>query len=147
MSWDVLLIKAPPEVTSFSTGKLPEEFILELDSRSDVTSLLNEVVPEIQYLDANWARIRTEDFSIELNIGNNDPIEALMLHIYGKENSIEVISRICQRTGWRAYDTSNDGFIDFDQKSAPGFQHWKSYKEKIIEFINSENNRSNNDQS
>lgn len=107
MSWDVLLIKVPPEITSLSTGQIPDEFTLELDSRSNVISLLNEIVPEIQYLDAKWARIRTDDFSIEMNTGSNDPIEAVMLHVYGKENSIEIIKRICQHTGWRAYGYVN----------------------------------------
>jgi len=145
MSWDVLLIKAPPDVTSLSIDQLPVEFTLRLDSRSNVISLLNEIVPEIQYLDTKWARIRTDNFSIEINLSSNDPIQALMLHVYGNENSIEVTKRICQYTAWRAYDTSNDTFIDFDQNSVTGFHHWKRYKEKIIEFINSVKNWSDND--
>ena len=137
MSWDVLLIKAPPEITSLSIKQLPDDFTLKLDSRPNVISLLNEIVPEIQHLDIKWARIRTDDFSIEMNIGSNDPIEAVMLHVYGKENSIQVIKRICQYTGWRAYDTSTDSFLDFDEKTLDSFSRWKSYKERIIEFINS----------
>jgi hypothetical protein len=136
MSWDVLLLNVPANMTSLSDGELPEEFTFTLGSHSNVTAALDEAIPEIQHLDSAWARVRNNDFSIEIQLGNEDPVPAIVLHIYGEGNDIiTIIEAICLNTGWRAFDTSTDRFIDFTIAPTEGFDKYKAYKNKIKDFI------------
>lgn len=136
MSWDVLLLNVPSNITSLSNGELPEGFTFTLGSHSDVITTLDDAIPEIQHLDSAWARVHNDDFSIEFQIDNDDPVPAIVLHIYGEGNEvIKIIETICQKTGWRAYDTSIDKFIDFTITPAEGFEKHKAYKNQVKDLI------------
>jgi hypothetical protein len=43
-----------------------------------------------------------EDYSMELNIGKDDPCSTMMLHVRGGDGALEPIRRLCEATGWAA---------------------------------------------
>lgn len=122
MSWDVLLMRIPPDINTLE--ELEEEYEEKgedweaLGSREEVLSLLPALLPEADFSDPTWGSLTASNFSIEFNIGDGDPIETIMLHIRGGEGSTEVIRKICTSTEWSAIDCVTNKVIDFSTDSS-----------------------------
>lgn len=50
--------------------------------------------------------------------------------MYAAETAIEPIRVLCDRTGWRAFDTSDGDLIDFAGDSTKGLREWIAYRQK-----------------
>jgi len=116
MSWDVLLIRIPPELISSLT--LPSDFKSELGPRAEVISLLSKICPEASFADPDWGVLDGDGFSIEFDMGREDSVDTILLHIHGSGKAVEVIQKVCQMTGWSAMDIAHSDFIDFSRRLA-----------------------------
>ncbi len=130
MSWDVLLMNAPPTLTT--VHDFPDGFYSELGSRAEVLAILKSAVPGINLADPTWGTLEGRTFSIEFNIGRDNPIQALMLHVRGSDEAIKIIQRICEVSGWRALDTTLGAFIDFGHNPADGLRKWRKFRDSVI---------------
>ena len=132
MSYDVFLMRVPPEISTLE--ELQElSSPLELGAKSEVCTALAKVVPEIAFREPDWGVLQTEEFSIEFNIGDKDPVIMLALHIRGGDQAIDVLQAICEATGWHALDGSTpSGFIDFAQNPPAGLQEWRAYRDRVL---------------
>jgi hypothetical protein len=109
MSWDVLLLSVPPGIATVDDS--PEDFASELGPRAQVLSTLAALFPDLDLSDPTWGILAGDDFAIEFNIGDGDPVETIMLHVRGSNSTIHAIHYICERTGWRAFDTSTGDLL------------------------------------
>jgi hypothetical protein len=93
MSWDVFIMKTPDEIKSVS--EIPKDYCLPpLGTLSDILDMLKELLPDIDFSDPHWGVLATETYSIEFNIGNEDPVESLMLLIRGEDAPIDIIKKM-----------------------------------------------------
>jgi hypothetical protein len=131
MSWDVLILNVPPEVSSVE--ELPDDFTSRLGSHEDVLKKIADAFPEIDLSDPTWGLLDGPDYSIEFNIGEKDPIDAIMLHVRGSDQALSAIETVCNvAEGWTAMDVGNGEFIDFSIGSATGFRNWRNFRDKAI---------------
>jgi len=133
MSWDVLLLNVPDNIKS--QNDLPADFKSTLGITTDILSTLSAIAPEIDLHDPTWGVLEGDGFSIEFNIGRNNPIESIMLHVRGSNEAITTIERICKKTGWRALDTSTGNFIEFNQNPEKGLEQWRSYRNQVVKSL------------
>jgi len=82
MSWDLMIFntqgKKPPPIEDF------EETDFEpLGPAAVVRQKLSELLPGIDWSDPTWGIYRGDGFSIEFNVGEDDPIENIGLHVRG----------------------------------------------------------------
>jgi hypothetical protein len=131
MSWDVLLMNVPDNLKS--SNDLPDDYKSNLGIGVNILPTLSSIVPEIDLHDPTWGELEGDGFSIEFNIGKDDPVDTIMLHIRGGNGAINVIEHICEKTGWRALDTSIGKFIDFNQSPEKGFELWRGYRNRVVE--------------
>lgn len=129
MSWDVILMKVPPDITSMQEFG---EDLQPLGSRNEVLAVLAQALPSANFSDPTWGIFDGPDFSIEFNMGVDDAIKnTIMLHVRGSDKVIDVIHHICNYAGWRAFDTATDRFINFSQEPAVGLQQWRMYRDQL----------------
>lgn len=76
--------------------------------------------------------LNEETFSIEFNVGDNDPIKYFTLHVRGGQESLKSIKIFCEKFGCKALDTTENKIIDFNEESSNGLYKWKEYRDKII---------------
>ncbi len=117
MSWDVILMNVPSNIES---GTEFEEDLPELGSKTKVLSILSNALPSINLSDPAWGILDGDNFSIEFNMGDDDPVHTIMLHVRGSDDVTGVIDRICQHSGWRAFDTTVGDFINFAKNPTAG---------------------------
>ena len=131
MSWDVLVFHAPPEIETVE--QMGDDFHTVLGPRDEVLGRLRELFPEIDLSDPTWGDLEGPGYSIELNIGDKDPVESIMLHVRGGAEAIEPMRRLCEATGWRAMDMGDCEFLDFDEDPARGLRDWQELLGQAIE--------------
>jgi hypothetical protein len=136
MSWDVMLMGVPSNVVT--VADFPDGFSSELGPKSQVLSTLAAILPELDLTDPTWAILDSDDFSIEFGIGDDDPVEIIMLHVRGGDSVIRTIQCICEHTGWRAFDTGTGDFINFAENPAEGLQKWRAFRDQIVASLEAE---------
>ncbi len=136
MSWDVFLMQVPQNIVS--PQDLPEDFLSELGPRATVLAALSKALPALDLNDPAWGVLRGGDYSIEFNMGDDDPMDRIMLHVRGSDAALEPIRRVCEATGWRALDLSTGLFIDFNQDPAAGLRQWRSFRDYVVARLRAE---------
>jgi hypothetical protein len=129
VSWDVLLLRLGPEITTIA--ELENEGGDPLGSTDDVRRLLADVLPALDLSDPAWAILESANYSIEFNIGTEEPCTAVMLHVRGLDDALEPIREVCSATGWRAFDCSDGELIDFKADPARGLRAWREYQNRV----------------
>lgn len=131
MSWDVLIVDAPPGIRSASD--CPADFVSRpLGAAADVLDRLR-ALPGIDLTDPAWGLLRGAGWSIELNIGADDPITSIMLHVRGGgDDVLPVIARIAAVVGGRALDTSDGDFLTDDHTGAESWHRFQQYRDQLF---------------
>ncbi|RKS79511.1 hypothetical protein BZB76_0982 [Actinomadura pelletieri DSM 43383] len=129
MSWDVLLMRVPAEVRGMDD--LPQDYAPEpVGSLPDALGRLASELPEVDLSDPEWGVLEGPTWSIELNIGHDDPLEAVMLHVRGGgDDVLTVILRIAQILGCRALDTSTGDFLA--EGRTEGWHAFQQYRDQV----------------
>ncbi|MFJ5233165.1 hypothetical protein ACIQBJ_25130 [Kitasatospora sp. NPDC088391] len=128
MSWDLLLLPVPADITSLD--ELPDDFTAQpLGSREQVTTALAARIPGIDLTDPTWGHLSGPTWSVELNIGSDDPIESLMLHIRGGGDVLQLVFRITDAVSCRALDVSEGVFLSTD--AAAGWHSFQRFRERV----------------
>lgn len=131
MSWDVMIINARGVPADLET--LPEDFESQpLGSAASLRELVSSVLPEVDWSDPSWGMFEGDGFSIELNIGEDDPVTDAMLHVRGSGDPLPSIVRLCKLGGWLAYDTSDGTAIDLDNPSRAGWEAFTQFRDQVI---------------
>lgn len=115
MSWDVLLLRLPGHVTSME------------DVRSDDgTPPLGRKPWVLGAVHPTWGQVEGPGWSIELNIGSDDPVDSIMLHVRGSgDDALAPIFRLAAELGCRVLDCSEGDLI-----SSPGeTSGWHAFQE------------------
>jgi len=121
MSWDVFVFNAPPHIATMD--EIPIDFLPPpLGAASDVGKRLRESVEAVDLTDPTWCRVLGETWSIELSLGADDPVEAIMLYVRGGgDDVLTVIARIAAAVEARALDISTGEFLTGDLSQTAGW--------------------------
>ena len=136
MSWDVLLMSVPPDITT--TENLPNDFSSELGPLPQVLSTIAAILPDLNLANPEWGILEGDGFHMEFNIGQRDPVDTIMLHVRGGDGALRSIHRICEHTGWRALDTTTGDFINFAQDPTKGLRQWRTYRDRVVASLRAE---------
>jgi hypothetical protein len=95
--------------------------------------LLSGLLPGIDWSDTTWGIYEGNGFSIEFNVGRDDPIGIMMLHVRGGGDAIAAIVTLARPVGWSALDCSTSKFLDLDNPSQAGWEVFQAFRDKVIE--------------
>ena len=132
MSWDVMVfhLRSKPQ----SLDDLKEENLLPLGIAETVRAAVSAALHDrVDWSDPTWGMYDGHGFSIEFNVGKEDPIKDMMLHVRGGGDAIAEIMKIVVANGWTALDCSTDDFLDPAAPSDAGWTGFQSFRDKIIE--------------
>jgi hypothetical protein len=133
MSWDVLLMRFPEDFNG-DFDEIPNNWEPEeLFTKDYFAKELNKIFPEINTEDKTWMTLDSETFSIELNIGDDEPISNIMLHVRGDDMAIHAIELLCKTFNLQALDTTESELIDFSKNTNDGFAKWREYRNLVLE--------------
>ncbi|MFE6721291.1 hypothetical protein ACFVDU_27350 [Streptomyces albidoflavus] len=130
MSWDVLLVRLPDEVTSVS--QMAHDYVPDpLGSRHDVLATVARALPEADLSDPTWGDLAGPAWSIELSIGADDPVESMMLHIRGGgDDVLTPVFELAGALGCKVFDCSAGDLITPGGTS--GWQGFQRFRDQVV---------------
>lgn len=132
MSWDVFLHKFTRQFRTIA--EIPrDEQPLSLGSLSEVRAAVSAVFPGTDWSDPAWGIFDGEYGSVEFNLGRDDSVRSLALHVRASNAIVGGIPQLCERLGCQAIDLSDNSFLDQSEYPAAGLEKWREYRDQVIE--------------
>jgi len=104
MSWDVLLLHLPDDIASVE-DMLDDYTPPPLGSQRGVLAAVSRGTPAADLSDPTWGELLGRTWSIELNIGEEDPVDSIMLHIRGSGDDVLIpVFRLADTFGCKVLD-------------------------------------------
>src|SRR5258707_9772808 len=112
MSWDIFVQDFPKNVKS--AKDIPADYCAKpIGTRAEIIAKILEVVPFADFSDPSWGDIEGNDWSIEVNLGDDGPSDGFALHVRGAgDEAVGVIAAILDHLNLRAFETSNADFFE-----------------------------------
>lgn len=130
MSWDIFVQDLPPEAESVS--EIPADFRpAMLGKRPIIIQRIKEVVPDANFSDPSWGLIDGEDWSIEVNIPDEDCV-GFVLHVRGQDAAVGLVAAILQHLDVRALDSQTGAFFVASPEATRAFGTWRKYRDRAI---------------
>jgi hypothetical protein len=129
VSWDVLLLRLPGPVTSVEDARDHDD--MPVGRKAWVLDTVRRALPEADLTDPAWGQVEGPGWSIELNIGSDDPVDATMLHVRGGgDDVLAPISRLAGELGCRVLDCSEGDLISFPRQ-ASGWHAFQESRDRV----------------
>jgi len=130
MSWDVSLHKFSRRYSS--VAQIPEnEQPLPLGSLTEVQAAVSEVFPGTNWTDPIWGIYDCEFGSVEFNVGKDDPVQSLALHVRADKAVVGGILQLCEHIDCQAIDLTDSSFLDQSENPAAGLEKWRNYRDQV----------------
>jgi hypothetical protein len=129
LSWDIFAQDLPVSISFLRD--IPQDFVPQsLGQRVSLIARILEVVPQADFADPGWGKIRTPDCEIEIGMGNEEEVYSIAFHVYSGKLAPGVIVAILKALKLRALDSAT-GEIFNEAGAADSFQKWQTYRDKI----------------
>lgn len=131
MSWDIFVQDIPDDVTSVED--IPDGFSPRpLGRRADILAGIRRAAPDVRFADDQWGSIEGPGFSIEVNIGAQDPTKSFALHVRGGDQAVYLVHDILTALNLRAFDPSSPSGIFSLPESSDGLRRWREYRASVL---------------
>lgn len=129
MSWDISLFNAPPEI---AVEEIPRDYEpVPLGSVAEILDRLQAAFVDLDLSDPTWGDLERAGWSIEFNIGREDPVQSIMLHVRGGgDDVVQVVRETAHILGCRAFDCSSGEFIEDEGRD--GWADFQAFRDRGI---------------
>ena len=132
MSWDVVFLGLPAGVGALAD--LGDQDLVPLATRAEVMAALTRAAPDADWRDPTWGQIEGAGFSIEVSVGDDDPVASVMLHVRGGDGALGVIAAIAEALGRAPVDCSDGTLLDLSSPAAAAsLRAWRAYRDRVVE--------------
>ncbi len=137
MSWDIIVQDLPRDAKT--VADIPEDFEPQpLMPRHELIARILDVVPGADFSDPTWGLVEGTDYSIEVSIGDEDPVISFAFHVRGGDMVVGVVAAILDHLGLRAIDPGQgeDGTGFFDPSLATeSLQQWRAFRDRAVASV------------
>ena len=132
VSWDVSIMKFARPVKSLDE-LTDDDRPVSLGARADVHAAVSAVFGGTDWSDPAWGRWESAHGSIEFNVGSNDPLESMMMHVRAEPAVVPLILDLCEANRWQAIDISEGEIMTRDGEPEKGIEAWRSFRDHVID--------------
>jgi hypothetical protein len=132
MSWDVQVnaAGAPPPVVAEMPGDWQG---IPLGSAAAVRDKISAALPGIEWKEAgSWGSYSFGNLSSEFNLGEEDPVEGLMVHVYGAGDPVQILRDLASRFDWYLLDISAGEWMHHMPDPNSGWESFQGYLDQIV---------------
>ncbi|MFG3497917.1 hypothetical protein [Streptomyces sp. NPDC047928] len=130
MSWDVILLRLPDNVTSVQ--EIPADCTPDpLGRRHDVLTAVTQAVPDVDLSDPTWGELFGPTWCMDVNIGSEDPVDSVMLHIRGSgDDVLTPVLRLAEALRCKALDCAEGDLIAPGKTS--GWHAFQQFRDRVV---------------
>jgi hypothetical protein len=131
MSFDVFVQDLPRDARTLAD--IPEGYKPQpLGRRADILAGILRVAPQADFSDPTWGRIGGSGYSIEVNLGPDDPVQGFAFHVRGGMEALLVVASILEELRVRALAPGTDsGFFELSELGI-AYSQWQAYRRQVI---------------
>ncbi len=126
MSWDVVLLKDRFDLNDKDAMPPP------LGERGQIIANLMHLFPSLNLAEKGYDYLRQNGYSIEINVGMEPEVLAIMLHIRGEGDPIEVLMTIQEQLKWQIMDGATGKFVEDSAELVASWQAFQGYRDQVI---------------
>jgi hypothetical protein len=131
MSWDIFVQDFPLEATS--VDQIPPDFWpASIGKTSEIIEKIRTALPTADFSDPVWGVIDGPDWSIEVNIGAEEPCHGFALHVRGGDAAVGAVVAILDAVKLRAVDSQTGEFFVGGEEGLAPFQRWNAYRDQVM---------------
>lgn len=130
MSWDVILLRVPADVASMD--EIGDD-CTPIGRRQDVLAAISQAMPEADLPEPEeWGRLIGPTWSMELDIGSEDPTGSIMLHIRGSgDDVLTPVFHLAAALECKVLDCSDGDVITPEGPS--GWHAFQEFRDRVID--------------
>lgn len=130
MSWDVLLLRLSDDLDP--AAPVAEDLTpVPLGRSEEVLAAVRRAAPETDLSDPRWGELRGPGWSVELNLGDEDPVDTVMLHVRGAgDDVLDAVFRLADALNCRVLDCSSMELVTPDTATA-GWHAFQKYRDAV----------------
>ena len=130
MSWDIFVQDLPSEakrVTDIPSSFRPSH----IGKRSEIIDSITSVIPTADFSDPSWGLIDGQDWSIEVDLGQEEDCRGFVFHVRGGDVAVGAVAAILRRLNLRALDSQTGEFFVAGESATESFRQWKRYRDEV----------------
>lgn len=133
MSWDIFVQDLPADARS--VADIPSDFEpAAVGGRGELIQHIRSIAPAADFSDPAWGVLETSSFSVEFNLGDEDPVRSFALHVRGDDAAAAFISELLTRLGLRALDPQSDsGLFEPGAVAEESLRRWRAYRDQVFD--------------
>lgn len=132
MSWDIHF-QDFPDVASID--EIPDDYVPKsIGTRSEIIERIKSAFPQANFTEMGWGVIDGGEWSIEINVGEEEDCEGFMLHVRGGGDAITAVERIAEATGIRGIDIQTSQFFT-PESAMESFKVWQEYRDQAVSGV------------
>ena len=130
MSYDIFVLDLPADITD--VDQIPADFKAgHLGPRAAIVDAIRRVVPEAAFDETGWASIDGADYSVEINLGTEDPVDSFAFHLRGGEEALFVVANILDTLGFRAVAPGTESGLFTLGTATQAYARWRAYRDHV----------------
>jgi hypothetical protein len=128
VSWDIFIQKFPESARTIA--EIPDDYCPPaIGARSRLIEQIRRVFPGADFSDPAWGIFDGPDFSIEFNVGENEIVEGIALHVRGSDSAAAAVADLLDELSLRAIDSSSGEF--FARSAAlESLRKWREFRDR-----------------
>jgi len=132
MSWDIFVQDLPKAASTIE--EIPDDFTpRQIGKRSLIIAKIRQIMPAADFSDPSWGRIEGENWSIEINMGEDEECSDFCFHVRGSDEAAGVVAAILKELELRALDPAHEtGFFTAGTDAVEAFRRWKAYRDQVV---------------
>jgi len=131
MSFDIYVQDIP--LDAVSADDIPDNFEAQpLGPRSIILAAIQAAAPNVQWPEPGTGTIQGYNYTIEIELGRNDPVDEFAFFVRGSRDGLTVIARILDTLGLRAIAPDCDGGIFELGNAEMAFDRWRGSSDPVL---------------
>jgi hypothetical protein len=132
MSWDISVFAAaevPPPV-----AQMPEDWRgAILGSCEQVRDQISRVFADVDWSDSSWGTCDRKEFTLEFNLGKEDPVDGFMIHVRGRSSVVvKLLLEFAYGTGWYLLDCSEGEWFHHHRNPEASWHGFQKYRDRVL---------------
>ncbi len=130
MSYDVFIMKFGEHYSDLDD--MPKDVeAMPMGTNAEIREAIGRIFSNVNWDDTAWGFWDSDLGSIEFNVGADEPVTSLALHIRAQDAVMTGVVALFRDNGWQAFD-GDEGFVEQRDQPADGLAAWRAYRDKVI---------------
>lgn len=131
MSWDIFVQDLPRDAASVE--EITHDFKPKpIGLRQNIIRDIVSAIPSANFSDPAWGLIDGDDWSIEVNLGDEEEVKSFAFHVRGGDAAAGVVGAILEKLKLRALDSQTGDFFLAGPEAVESFRKWRAYRDSVI---------------